>query len=152
MKNNKPQIEVAGYVRTATIPQIKDGVSAETQEKQIKKYCKAIGYKLTKIFSDNGCSGANLERPGLQALLAEASSGKMSKVICLDLSRLSRRTIDYLVLKSLLKKNGVEVITITRANTSDDSISQTMEEMMAVINSFQPRLRECNKGRGHKGK
>lgn len=151
MSKNKLQKAVVGYVRTATLSQGKDGLSLETQKEQITKYCKAKGYKLTKIFSDNGCSGASLQRPGIQELLAEASAEKISKVVCLDLSRLSRNTFEFVFIKSQLKKYGVEVVCTTGV-ASDEAISQTMEEMMAVINSFQSRLRECKKGRSHKGK
>lgn len=152
MSKNKLQKAVVGYVRTATLSQGKDGLSVETQKEQITKYCRAKGYKLTKIFSDNGYSEASLQRPGIQELLVEASTGKISKVVCLDLSRLSRNTFEYVFIKSQLKKYGVEVVTTTGVNTSDDSHSQVLEEMLAVINSLQPRLREEKRSRSHKGK
>jgi len=152
MKNNKLQKVVVGYVRTATLPQVKDEALVETQEEQITKYCKAKGYKLTKIFSDNGCSGANLQRPGIQELLVEASAGKISKVVCLDLSRLSRNTFEYVFIKSQLKKYGVEVVTTTGVNTSDDSHPQVFEEILAVINSLQPRINGYRESCSNKGK
>lgn len=148
MNNINDKKEVVGYVRTSCQAQVKDGVSVETQEEQIIKFCKFKGYELTNIFSDSGYSGVNLKRPGIQELLVEASSGKISKVICLDLSRLSRSTFDYVFIKSLLSRFGVEVVTIT----SNDAVSRTMEEMMAAINSLQPRIRERKRSRSHKGK
>lgn len=152
MKSKKQKKAVVGYVRTAAIPQVKVDISVDAQEEQIKKYCKAKGYEVTKVFSDNGRSGANLERPGIQALLAEAVAGRIAKVICLDFSRLSRNTMDFLVLKSLLKKNGVEIVDVTGANISEDNFSGVMDEMLAVIESFHSRISECRKSRSHKGK
>lgn len=149
---------VVGYVRTATMPQanksdfVNDSLSVETQEEQITKYCKAKGYKLTKVFSDNGHSGANLKRPGLQVLLAEASAGKIAKVICLDLSRLSRKTADYLLLKSLLKKYGVEIVTISGVNVSDDCVLQMAKGMMAALDDIYFKANRLRRSRSSKGK
>jgi site-specific DNA recombinase len=152
MKTKKQKKAVVGYVRTANIPQLKDGISVNTQAEQIKEYCKAKGHKLTKMFSDNGCSGVNLQRPGIQELLAEVSAGKVSKVICLDSSRLSRKITDYLLLKSLLKKHGAEIVTISGVNTSDDCISQAIGEMMASLDVMHLKINRLRRSRSRKGK
>lgn len=147
MKTKKEDKLIVGYIRSA----VKNDLSVKKQEKQIKDYCLKHGHKLSKIFVDNGCSGANLERPEIQALLAEAVAGKISKVVCLDLSRLSRSTSDYLVIKSQLKKYGVEIVCTTGV-ACNEATSKTMNELIAVINSFQAQLKECKKGHSHKGK
>lgn len=152
MKTKKQKKAVVGYARTANIPQLKDGIPVDAQEEQIKKYCKAKGYKLTKVFSDNGCSGANLQRPGIQELLAEASAGKISKIVCLDMDRLSRRLIDHLVLESQLKKYGVEILTISGENVSDDCISQLIGEMMASLDAMHLKVNRLRRSCSSKGK
>jgi len=143
MKTKKQKKVVVGYVRTAAVSQDRNGLSTKIQGEKIKEFCKAKGYRLSKIFSDSGCSGANLNRPALQELVAEASRGKISKVICIDTDRLSRNTMEYLFLKNFLTKHGTEIVFMTGTPVNGDSFSKCMEEMFAVMNSFQPRLREC---------
>ena len=45
-------------------------------------------------FQDDGKSGTNLDRPGIQALLAQARRGEIDCVIVKDLSRLGRNHLD----------------------------------------------------------
>ena len=45
-------------------------------------------------FQDDGKSGTNLNRPGIQALLAQARQGEIDCVIVKDLSRLGRNHLD----------------------------------------------------------
>lgn len=155
MRNNK---QIVGYISTAAIPQAKksdyinDSLSVNKQEKQIREYCRAKGYKLSKIFSDNGHSGASLKRPGIQSLLADVVAGKVSKVICLDLSRLTRNSLDFAVLKSLLEKNQVKVITITGANTLDTSESKFLEKLLKDINSFYCQVSTNRRNQKRMGK
>lgn len=140
MKTNKVKPAV-GYIRSAT----KDDLSVKEQEKSIRKCCADNSYKLADIFVDNGCSGANLNRPALQGLLVEASAGRISKVICLDRSRLSRSTADYLALTSLFKKHEVEAIFISDISANEDSYSQSIDELLAVFNSLHSQIskRKC---------
>lgn len=132
MSKNKLQKAIVGYVRSA----IQDDLSVKKQEKQIREYCLENGYKLAKILIDNGCSGANTNRPALQELLVEASVGKISKVVCLDLSRLSRNTFEYASIKSQLKKYGVELVCTTGV-ASNEATSKMEDELIAVMNTFQ---------------
>jgi len=134
MSKNKPQKAIVGYVRSA----IQDDLSVKKQEKQIRKYCLENRYKLAKVFIDNGCSGANTNRPALQELLVEASVGKISKVVCLDLSRLSRNTFEYASIKSQLKKYGVKLV-CTTGIASNETTSKIEDELIAAMNAFFPR-------------
>jgi len=124
-----------GYVRSA----VKDDVSVKKQEEQINEYCLENGVKLSKVFIDNGCSGANINRPALQELLVEIAKKKISKIVSVDSSRLSRNLLEYTTLKSLLTKHGAEIIFISDKNANNDPYLKSFEEIVAVINSFQPR-------------
>lgn len=135
MRTNK-QKQVVGYVRTATISQKGESNSLEVQEEKIKKYCSKKSYVLSKVFSDNGVGGNTLQRPGLEELLAEASKSNISKVICLDTSRLSRDTNGYLALLSLLKKDGVEVETVTGQPLANNPYDKFISEMFATYNAL----------------
>ncbi|MDD4938124.1 MAG: recombinase family protein [Candidatus Shapirobacteria bacterium] len=134
MKNIKNKKTIVGYVRSATT----DSLAIRDQKKRIRQYCKTQGYKLSRVFVDNGCSGVNLNRPGLQELLMETAKQNISKVISVDVDRLSRNLLDYVFIKSEFKKHKVEVV-FTNGVVLDKATSKSMEELMAAINSFCPR-------------
>ena len=67
------------------------------QEDEIKAYCEEHGFNLIQIFRDEGISGAKLneealeiDRVGLQEMLAHLSSVQIEYVVVLNTSRLWR--------------------------------------------------------------
>lgn len=67
--------------------------SIQNQRKMLQKYAADNGYKRTKVFIDDGVSGATFEREGFQSMLRAIESGQIGAVIVKDMSRLGR---DYL--------------------------------------------------------
>ncbi len=105
-------MNVVGYIRVSTQEQSKDGYSLKYQEDEIKAYCKEQGWNLIHICRDEGISGANLneeafeiDRVGLQEMLAHLSSVHIDYVVVLNKSRLWRSDI----VKVLIQR-GVEEI------------------------------------------
>ena len=56
-----------------------------------------------------------------------------------DISRLSRDTFEYCFIISQLEKWGVQIVPLTGV-INNDPVSRTMNEMMAVMNAFFPRM------------
>ena len=71
-----------------------ESVSIGTQRSILTEYCKEKGYKIGKIYVDDGYSGLNFNRPGFQELLEDIKAGHINMVITKDLSRLGR---DYIM-------------------------------------------------------
>ena len=63
-------MRAAGYVRVSTMEQSKNGYSVKEQIERLEKYIDARGWTLHKIYVDAGCSGANMERDGLQEMMS----------------------------------------------------------------------------------
>lgn len=70
-----------GYVRVSTQEQATEGVSLDAQRDNLRAYCKINGIKLIDIKADEGYSGSNLERPGLQAALQMVRRGRVNTLI-----------------------------------------------------------------------
>ncbi len=51
---------------------------------------KQNGFSNLRWYTDDGYSGANFQRPGFQAMLADIEAGKVGTVIVKDMSRLGR--------------------------------------------------------------
>lgn len=71
-----------------------ESISIGTQRAILTDFCNEHGYRIHKIYIDDGFSGTNFERPGFRALLEDVERGAVNMVITKDLSRLGR---DYIM-------------------------------------------------------
>ena len=83
-----------GYVRVSTEEQAREGVSLEMQVERITAYCESQGWGPVEIIRDEGKSGKDLNRPGMNALLALTRMGHVDVVVVYKVDRLSRRQRD----------------------------------------------------------
>ena len=64
-----------------------ESISIENQKKMLTEYVsKQTGWNLVEIYEDDGYSGTDFNRPGVQKLLDDARSGKINLILCKDLS------------------------------------------------------------------
>jgi DNA invertase Pin-like site-specific DNA recombinase len=91
-------VRALGYVRVSTEEQAREGVSLNAQEARIRAYASAKDLDLIDVIRDEGLSGKDLDRPGVQRLISACGGGDVSAVVVVKLDRLSRRTRDLLYL------------------------------------------------------
>ncbi|MBC7531821.1 MAG: recombinase family protein [Oligoflexus sp.] len=70
--------------------------------------------KRTTVFSDEGMSGNNLNRPGYKAILAAAYAQKIDTIVVYRLDRFSRNASDAIKTLLTLDESGVAFISITQ--------------------------------------
>lgn len=58
MKASDKSIIIAGYIRVSSPQQVREGESLADQRKSIEKYAQAHGYKIFKIYADEGIGKA----------------------------------------------------------------------------------------------
>jgi DNA invertase Pin-like site-specific DNA recombinase len=89
-------IHVLGYIRVSTEEQATGGYSLDAQEKKIRGYCELHELELVEIRSDPGFSGKNLDRPGIQQVIAQLRRRKHSVdgLVVAKLDRLTRSLKD----------------------------------------------------------
>lgn len=80
-----------GYIRVSSEEQTK-GFGLAMQLNAIRRYCKTHGHDLIRVYEDPGLSGASMDRPGLQDMLANLDQA--DGLIVWSLCRLSRDRID----------------------------------------------------------
>ena len=90
-------------------------VSTDKQEYQrqvneLTDYCTRVGWSVEAVFS-NKVSGAKRmeERPESMDLINYVKSNDIDKVVCLEISRLGRNTIEALKVIEILNENGVSL-------------------------------------------
>ena len=117
------------YARTSGSGQSKD----ETIRGQVDAclgYCERSGITVSRILTDDGISGATLDRPGIQELLSLARSGDVSRVVVWRSDRFSRDTEDLLQCRRELEELGVEVLSVTEA-----SVKGSFGRFVATVNA-----------------
>ena len=96
----------------------------------MEAYAKQNGFTNLRWYTDDGYSGANFQRPGFQAMLADIEAGKVGTVIVKDMSRLGRNYLQVgFYTEMLFPQKGVRFIAV---NDNVDSANGGMD------NDFTP--------------
>lgn len=149
---------IALYVRVSTAEQAKEGYSIDEQTERLKLYCEAHGRKDYVVYTDAGMSGANMQRAGLQAVIADAKAGKLDKVLVYKLDRLSRSQKDTLFLiEDAFISHGVEFESMTERFDTGTSFGRAMVGILAVFaqlerEQIKERMMLGKEGRAKSGK
>ena len=91
-------------------------------------------------YTDPGWSGGNMDRPGLQTLLADARKGKFQVVVCYKYDRLSRNTKDFLEILDIFDKHGVAFVSVTQPIDTTSSVGRLMRSILVDFSQFEREL------------
>lgn len=83
----------------------------DSQLDALRAFVRQQGWNLEEqhVYTDNGVSGARLDRPGLDLLRDAASDGRIDVVVFTDPDRLARKYVHQWVILDELQKTGVQV-------------------------------------------
>src|ERR1700687_2354203 len=96
-------VRVVIYTRVSTDEQAKSGTSLTAQKAACVEYCERQGYKVSKIFVEEGESAKTTNRTQFKALLAYCRTEKdINAVIVHKLDRFARNASDHLPVRGLL--------------------------------------------------
>lgn len=127
-------MRAAGYVRVSTMEQSKNGYSVKEQAERLTKYIDARGWSLHRIYVDPGCSGADMERDGLQEMMRHAKEGRFDAVAVYKLDRLSRSQRDTLeIIEDVLTPSGVSFVSITESFDTGTPYGMAMVGLLSVF-------------------
>lgn len=105
--------------------------SISNQRKQIYEYicCDTeLRHYALEEFCDDGYSGTNMERPGMQRMLAAVNTGSIRCIIVKDMSRFSRDYIEMgTYLNRIFPSRGVRFISINDRYDSREHYGNTIE-------------------------
>ena len=89
--------------------------SIEGQLRECREFAARKGYTLVGSYIDRAVSAKTDNRPEFQRMVKESSGGLFDAVIVWKLDRFARNRYDSAHYKTVLRKNGVKVISATEA-------------------------------------
>lgn len=113
----------------------KDSISIESQIEM----CKRMADSDAVVYQDSGYSGKNTQRPAFSRLMDDVREGKIKRVFCYRLDRISRSVLDFSLLWKEFDTNDVEFTSITE---SFDTNTPMGRAMVIIIMAFAQLERE----------
>lgn len=126
--------------------------SIEDQVRLCREHAEQNGFTVQNCYSDHGVSGASLLRPGIQALLQDALSGKFDIVMAESLDRLSRDQEDIAGFYKRMQFAGVKIITLSEGEVSDLHIGLKGTMNALFLKDLADKTRRGLRGRIEAGK
>jgi DNA invertase Pin-like site-specific DNA recombinase len=115
--------------------------SLDAQREACEAYIKSQAHEgwrlLPARYDDGGLSGATLERPGLQTLLAEVKAGKIDTVVVYKVDRLTRSLADFAKLVELFDAHGVSFVSITQQFNTTTSMGRLTLNVLLSFAQFE---------------
>ena len=140
------------YARVSSDRQ-KENHTIASQTTALKEYAEENGYSvpLEWVFEDEGYSGANMLRPGLEALRDLAAEGQITAALVYSPDRLSRKYAYQVLLAEELSGCGVELIFLKSpaGATPEDQLLLQFQGMIAEYERAQIAERS-RRGKRHK--
>lgn len=137
------------YTRVSDEEQLtSDFTSLDSQREYAENYIKsqeALGWEIyPEKYNDPGYTGGNMDRPGLQKLLADARRGKFNVVVIYKIDRLTRSLRDFGKMWELFEKYNISFVSITQKFDTTTSMGRLM---LHILLSFAQFEREINSER-----
>ena len=114
LRQTTQQLITALYPRLSHEDELQgESNSISNQKRILETYAKQNGFSNLRWYTDDGYSGANFQRPGFQAMLADIEAGKVGTVIVKDMSRLGRNYLQVgMYTEMVFPQKGVRFIAI----------------------------------------
>lgn len=137
--------KAVAYMRMSTD---KQEHSLESQKRLLQDFAKRNDYSIKKFYADEGISGRVAEkRPAFMQMIEDSVKNEFQYVLIYDSSRFARNLEQSIVYKSLLKKNGVTLISITEPILDEDTALIT-DALLGAMNEMYSRKLSKNVSRG----
>lgn len=104
MNGEKKNFVVGIYPRVSTEDQSRFGFSLDEQEESLKRLCEWKGYKIYKIYREEGVSAKSMNRPKFQEMIQDMKDRKINKILVYKLDRLTRSIQDLETICKLLEE------------------------------------------------
>ena len=129
--------KAALYARVSSDRQADRDLSIPSQLKALREYATKHGWKVAVEFVDEAESARTADRPQFQRMIAQAKQKQapFSVVLVWKLSRFARNREDSILYKALLRRHGVQVVSINEP-IEDTPTGKLFEGLIETIDEF----------------
>ena len=130
-------MNVALYARVSSDKQAEKDLSIPAQLKALRHYALDRKWNVVKEFIDEAESARSADRPAFQEMIAEAKQKNVpfNAILVWKLNRFARNREDSIIYKSLLRRKGIQVISINE-QIDDTASGKLLEGLLEVIDEF----------------
>ena len=127
--------QAVAYMRVSTPGQTgEDAFGLDAQREQILEYCKTNDITILDWFIDEGVSGADPRKPGLDAIIAGAATNPpVEIVITAKNDRISRKIEYYYAYKMKLQTVGMSIVSVVEDFGRDGMFSPLLEAVTVAM-------------------
>ncbi len=138
----KKILRCAVYTRKST----EEGLDMEyntldAQREAGEKYIEAMRHEGWRImpeqYNDGGYSGGNMDRPGLQKLMADIEAGRVDVVVVYKIDRLSRSLADFAKMVEIFDKHDTSFVSVTQHFNTKDSMGRLTLNILLSFAQFE---------------
>ena len=136
MSNRNDATPAALYARVSSDRQDVD-LSVAAQLRALREYAQKNGYLVVREFVDEAESGRIADRPQFRKMIDEASrpNSSFQEILVWKFSRFTRKREHAVAFKSLLRRKGVRVVSITE-HADDTPTGKLMEAIIESVDEF----------------
>lgn len=91
-------------------------------------------------YDDGGFTGANMERPALQRLLADIDAGKVDCIVVYKVDRLSRSLLDFAKIIEVLEQNTISFVSVTQQFNTTHSMGRPTLNILLSFAQFEREM------------
>lgn len=121
------------YARYSSDNQREESIDGQLRECQ--EYAQRKGLTILSSYIDRALSAKTDNRPAFQSMVQDSAKGLFDTVLVWKLDRFARNRYDSAHYKSVLRKNGVQVLSVTE-NISDGPEGIILESMLEGIAEY----------------
>lgn len=138
----KVKIRCAIYTRKSTDEGLEQEFnSLDAQYEACAAYIKSQKHEnwrqVGKRYDDGGISGGTMERPGLQALLADIDAGRVDRIVVYKIDRLTRSLADFAKIVERLDTANASFVSVTQSFNTATSMGRLTLNMLLSFAQFE---------------
>lgn len=138
-------VRAAIYTRKSTSAGLEQEFSSlDAQREACEGYIRSqasLGWrKVSESYDDGGFTGANLERPAFQRLLADIEAGHIDVVVVYKVDRLSRSLLDFAQVMDRFNRSGAAFVSVTQNFSTTDAMGRLTLNMLMSFAEFEREM------------